>query len=292
MIIAGSESRLTDKDATLQYSNMKQSGFILRERQGVPFYSCSAFENLPRLRHGFSTRHGCAPPSHENSFNLGDTSWDSPERVKENQYRFLSALDLEGAQLATLHQIHSDRVHIISDSAVQWNRPEGDALITRSENVALAVRTADCLPILIADPVNNAIAVVHSGWRGTLSRILTRTIRDLQQAFGSDPKNILVAVGPGIRACCFEVGIDVADLFNNEYPGDKLAVPKQGHAGKFYVNLPGALEVQLRSEGVCADNCYDLGICTCCNTNQFFSYRAQGPESGRSLAVIGKIRSA
>ncbi len=214
---------------------------------------------------------------------------DSQEQVDANRSRFLSALRLEGVHFAALHQIHSDRIYIVDEVSGERYRSEGDALVTQLENVALAVQTADCLPILLADPTNNAVAAVHSGWKGTLSRILFKTIREMQRAFNSDPARLLAAIGPGIRACCFEVGAEVSVLFEKEYPGRGLAKPKSGATGKSFVDLVGALEIQLSDAGVLPGNCYDLGACTCCNTDKFFSYRAEGPASGRMLAVIGRI---
>jgi polyphenol oxidase len=272
----------------LNISIMRNDGFVLREFQGIPYYSCSAFESLPRLCHGFSTRCGGISELNKCSFNLGNFSRHSPERIHENQQRFLSALNLDGAHLATLRQIHSNRVHIIEDISCQWNQSEGDALATRVENVALAVQIADCLPVLIADPVNGAIAAVHSGWRGTLSGVLLQTIREMQSVFFSDPAQLLVAVGPGIRACCFEVGAEVAELFKREYPGCNLAKPMDNRPGKFLMDLTAVLDIQLTKAGVRLENCYDLGACTCCNTDRFFSYRAEGAASGRMMAVIGR----
>jgi YfiH family protein len=260
---------------------MRSDGFVLREFQGIPYYSCRAFESLPRLRHGFSTRQGG---------NLGNSSPDLGEQVNKNRCRFLAALHLQEAQLITLHQVHSDRVYIIEDISAQWNQSEGDALATRVEGIALAVKIADCLPVLIADPSNNAVAAVHSGWRGTLSRVLLHAIRKMQHAFNSNPAELLVAVGPGIRACCFEIGSEVTELFDREYPGCKLAKPIEARPGKYLLDLCGALDIQLNLAGVRPENRFDLGACTCCNTSEFFSYRAEGPASGRMMAVIGSLR--
>ena len=265
---------------------MRENGFILRNIRGVPYYSCREFELLPRLSHGFSTRHGGVSGP---SLNLSDARWDSPDRVQENRHRFLSALNLEEAHLTTLRQIHSNRVHIIEDISGRWNQSVGDALITRVENVALAVQIADCVPILIADPVNNAVAAVHSGWRGTLNRILLKTIREMQVTFDSDPARLLLAVGPGIRACCFEVGLEVAGSFEEQYPGCSLAKPMQGRPDKRSLDLFKALKIQMKLAGVPSENCHDLGACTCCNTGEFFSHRAEGPAAGRMMAVIGLL---
>ena len=169
---------------------MRDGCFTLRESRGIPYYSFREFENLPFLCHGFSTRHSGISVSDGCDFSLGNYAWHSAERINENRHRFLSALSLEGARLATLRQVHSNRVHIIEDISGQWNQSEGDALATRVENVALAVQVADCIPVLIADPANNAVAAVHSGWRGTLSGVLLQTIKEMQRAYDSDPAQL------------------------------------------------------------------------------------------------------
>jgi polyphenol oxidase len=263
--------------------NMRKDGFILRESQGVRYYTCKAFENIPRLGHGFSTREG----RNGQSLNLSYRPWDSVERVHENRQLFLSAVHLDGSNLAILRQVHSNRAYIIEDKPGEWNPSEGDALITAVEKIALAVQIADCLPVLIADPVKRVVAAVHSGWKGTLSRILFHTIEKMQRSCSSRPSDLLVAVGPGIRECCFEVGHEVAELFEKEFPGSNLAVPVEARPGKFLLDLVKALEIQLDIAGVQVENRYDLGACTRCNPDQFFSHRAEGPASGRMLAVIG-----
>jgi polyphenol oxidase len=266
---------------------MTGSGFILREFLGIPYYSCLAFEKVPCLRHGFSTRRGGAPDLKESSLNLSDAPWDSTSRVSENRHRFLSALQLADAPLVALRQVHSNHVHIIDDISNQWNQLEGDAIATRVENIALAVKTADCLPILIVDPVKNVVAAVHSGWRGTLSEILLCTIREMQRAFGSDPSQLLTAIGPGMRACCYEIGSDVAGLFKKDYPECCSAMPASVHPDKYLLDLGKALDVQMNRAGIRPENRYDLKTCTCCNTGEFFSHRAEGSAAGRMMSVIG-----
>jgi YfiH family protein len=266
---------------------MNGKEFLLRESQGIHYYSCCAFERVPHLHHGFSTRCGGAPDLNESSLNLSNSLWDSPARVSENRRRFLTTLHLEDAHLITLRQVHSNRVHIIKNISSQWNQSEGDALATRVENVALSVQVADCLPVLIADPVANAVAAVHSGWRGTLSQILLQTIREMEKAFNCDPSTLLVAVGPGIRACCFEVGSEVADLFDGQYPGCCSPSSAIDNSRKYLLDLGKALDVQMNLAGIQPEHRYDLGACTRCNPNEFFSYRAEGQAAGRMMAVIG-----
>jgi polyphenol oxidase len=266
---------------------MRKDGFILRESCGIVFYSCTALETIPDICHGFSTRKGGAGGT-IHSLNLNYTTWDSKERVDDNRRQFLSALHLKGMPLATLHQVHSSRVYIIKDEASEWNQPQGDALATASKNVALAVKTADCLPVLLADPVTHAIGAVHSGWRGTLAGILPQTVSAMQQAFGCSPSDLLVAVGPGIRSCCFEVEIDVAGAFLEKYGRDDLVKPRQNLLGKYLLDLCGILDIQMEAAGIPAANRFDACACTVCNPELFFSHRAQGAASGRMMAVIGR----
>jgi polyphenol oxidase len=261
---------------------MHTDSFILHNNQGIQYYSCRAFESLPWLRHGFSTRHGGV----SGSLDLKDVSWDSPNQVRENKRRFLTALQMDASSLITMHQVHSNRVHAIEELADQGNQLEGDALITRVENAALAIKTADCLPVLMVDPVHKAIGAVHCGWRGTLSRILPNTIQEMQQAFDSAPAELLLAVGPGIRACCFEVGAEIVQLFEESYPDSQIARPTPERPEKYQLDLFKILKIQMDASGILHQNCHDLGICTCCNTQDFFSYRAEGSASGRMMAVI------
>jgi YfiH family protein len=259
---------------------------------GVAFYSCRAFEKLPYLRHGFSTRHGGVGAPPEVALNLSYSDREVPERVSENRRRLLAALNLQGVDLATVAQIHSDRVHIIEDGTRQWNcRTPGDALATRLAGVAIAVQVADCLPVLIADPETGAIAVVHAGWRGILLRILAKTVERMIRAFGSDPGCLMVALGPGIRSCCMEVGREVASSYEEEYPGGNVCTPIPSRPGKRLLDLRRALDIQGHAVGISARNFYDLGACTRCNTDEFFSYRGERDGFGRMMAVIARVES-
>jgi len=266
---------------------MDETAFNLHTTADVSFYSCRALEKIPGLRHGFSTRQRGEHSQLEQPLNLGYTAWDSDDRVDENKRLFLSALNLCNTRLATLHQIHSCRIHIIKELPDKWNPPQGDALVAGIQSMALAVQTADCLPVLIADPNGSVIAAVHSGWRGTLQQIAFHTIYAMRNAFGSNPADLQVAIGPGIRSCCFEVGQEVYDLFLINSRETLKAKPSSGRQGKYLLDLPEILKIQLHSAGINPDNIYDLALCTCCSTDTFFSYRAEGVNAGRLMSVIG-----
>ncbi len=119
----------------------------------------------------------------------------------------------------TLRQIHTDIVHRVDAAALSGKEaPQADALVTRERGVLLAVQTADCIPILLADTKNRAVAAIHSGWRGTLRRIAEKTIGRMQMEFGTRPADLIAAIGPGIGGCCYEVGSQVAKEFESQFP--------------------------------------------------------------------------
>ena len=266
---------------------MLESGFVRRVEGGTPFYSCVALQELGFLRHGFSTRHGGVSLLPERSLNLSQVSWDVPANVAENRRRFLAALHLENAQLATLSQVHSDRLHILDENTPAENgRPEADALGTRRNGIAIAVQVADCFPILVADARQRIVAAIHAGWRGILARIFEKTAAGLRAAFGTDPSDLVIAIGPGIRSCCFEVGPEVVEKFQDAYPRAQLSRPHPTRERKYFLDLTQALQIQFEKIGLDRDNIFDQGSCTCCNSSEFFSYRRDGPRSGRMMGLI------
>jgi hypothetical protein len=169
------------------------------------------------------------------------------------------------------------------------------------------VRTADCAPVLLVDPKKRAIAAIHAGWRGTLARIVTKTIGHLQMEFGSGPQDLLAAIGPTIGGCCYEVGTEVASAFAAKFPnasdffdelrtGDEpnplqwLNMMPPGHQpppNKVLLDLKKANRAQLLEAGVPEENIFITQLCTSCDVNRLFSYRKEGPSSGRLMSVIG-----
>jgi YfiH family protein len=182
-----------------------------------------------------------------------------------------ASLDSQTA-VASLKQIHSNLVWATNGQGGCLG--EGDALISREPGLILSIRTADCLPILIADPVGRAVAAVHAGWRGTVSQIATRTVEKMAAEFGSEAQNLQVAIGPGILKCCFEVGPEVAAQFGG---------PTEG---KSKVDLVEANTRQLIDTGIPALHIEAIGLCTFCNAGEFHSFRRDaGP--GRMVSWIG-----
>ena len=174
--------------------------------------------------------------------------------------------------LATLHQIHSD---IVVDAGGRSGLlGDGDALIDNTPGRLIAVKTADCIPILVVDPRQRAVAAVHAGWRGTAQGIAAHAIQDMQKRFSSRPDDLLVAIGPGIGQCCYEVGPEVARQFSEFADSNR------------HVDLLSANRRQVEDCGVPHDQIYTADLCTMCGSD-FHSFRRDKQQAGRMLSVVG-----
>jgi polyphenol oxidase len=280
--------------------------WIERTQRGVPVVQASALNELPWLVHGFSTRPGgVSEIDGEKVLNLGAVEWDKRENVEENRRRFQAAADASDLSFVSLHQIHSDVVRIFD--ATPGKQCKGDALATNRKGLLLGVRTADCSPVLVVDPKKRAVAAIHAGWRGTLARIVVKTIGQMQMEFKSNPKDMLAAIGPTIGGCCYEVGTEVAadfsakfsnaaEFFDELRTGDEpnplqwLNMMPPGHQPppkKVLLDLKKANKLQLLEAGITEQNVFVSDLCTSCHLDRLFSYRKEGSTSGRLLSVIG-----
>jgi YfiH family protein len=279
--------------------------FTTRSSRGLRLLQIPAFSKLPWLIHAFSTRPGgVSPLKGEKVLNLGFTDWDTRENVEENRRRFQSAAGAPDLPLITLKQFHSDVIHLF-DSAP--NEPsKGDASITNRPGLLLAIQTADCVPILLVDPKKRTIAAIHAGWRGTLARIAAKTIGKMQMHFATNPRDLLAAIGPSIGPCCYEVGTEVATQFLSQFPdapgyfdefrtGDEpnpvqwLNMMPPGHQPPpkgVLLDLRKANRSQLLAAGLRPQSIHTIDLCTACRPDLLFSYRKQGPASGRLMSVI------
>ncbi len=279
---------------------------MLTRSKGLRILQLKPLLALPWLVHGFSTRFGGRSSLEgEQVLNLAFMDWDERNNVLENRNQFQSAVNAREFALIPLKQVHSDVVHRISAGAVE--ALPGDASITNVRNVLLSVQTADCVPILLVDPRKRAVAAIHAGWRGTLARIAEKSVGRMIQEYGSKPADLIVAIGPSIGPCCYEVGVelvskftaqfvDAAEYFDEPRTGDEpnpiqwLNMKPPGHQPppkNVHLDLREANVSQLRSTGIRAANIHVSALCTACNTDIFFSYRKESTRSGRSLAVIG-----
>lgn len=279
----------------------------------------AALQRLDWLVHGFSTRPGGASELEvlrdgekriERVLNLGFADWDARERVLENRAKFFGALGATKMRVVALRQIHSDIVHRV-DATRPAEAAQGDALITRQRGAVLAVQTADCVPILLADTKRRAVAAVHAGWRGTVRRIAEKALGRMQMDFGTRPEDVVAALGPGIGRCCYEVGPEVAKEFAAQFPEARewfdgpfeglasdgsdpnwlpwLTMKPPGHAPpapRAHLDLIAANRAILAAAGVPPARILDSGYCTACRTDLFFSFRRER-AAGRMMAAIG-----
>lgn len=214
-----------------------------------------------------------------------DVGFDQPEYlIKDNRKKILSSLGIDLEQLVCANQVHDDNVVIIEDkdkSKGSIKRGDAiascDAMITKDKNIALAVLTADCLPIFIIDKAKGAIAIVHAGRKGTKKLIIKKTISIMQSKYQVNPKDLLVYFGPAIRRCCYEVGEEFIDYF-------KKNIEKRNN--KLYLDLIEINQLQLQESGVLKNNILDCEICTSCQNDKFFSYRREGRDCGRQVSLI------
>ncbi|MEW6730951.1 MAG: peptidoglycan editing factor PgeF [Acidobacteriota bacterium] len=267
--------------------------FRIRTHDTVKVIECVPLAEAGFIN-GFSTRLGGVSPFPAGALNLGYFSGDKPENVGENRRRFLSALELDQHKplyhIVTAKQIHSAESHIVIEpEQTEHARVSCDALLTDQPYVLLGIQTADCLPVLIVDPVRRAIAGIHAGWRGTLARIVERTLDRMQESFGSNATHCLAALGPAIGPCCFEVGPDVHKPFAAEFAYVERLFSRHQPNGKAYLDLPAANREQLLNAGLASDNIFIWQDCTRCHMENYFSYRGEnhGGAVGRLLAVVG-----
>jgi YfiH family protein len=220
----------------------------------------------------FSTRRGGVSPPPWDHLNLGRSTPDDPIRIEENRRRFLGSLGLSPESLATAGQVHG---HVVTRIATPGHFPACDALVTTTPGLALAVTTADCMSILYTAP--GAVAAAHSGWRGTAEGMPRVALEALCAAASVDPAQVVVHLGPCIRACCYEVGSEVAERFDSQDVGPRDR--------RWRLDLPGAAARVLREAGVAAEHIEDTGACTACEPHWYYSHRRDAGATGRHWAV-------
>jgi polyphenol oxidase len=239
----------------------------------------------------FSVRTGgCSPPPFE-SLNFSVSQGDALENVQCNYTTLAKCLGIEADRIVTCRQVHEDSVEVID--ALPQIPPRADAIITSSPGIYPAIKTADCLPILLLDPIRRVAGAIHSGWRGTVLRITRKVVRIMKSRYGTNPTDLVAGLGPAIGPCCYEVDEVVLKPFHQGFPQAEQFIirSKSGVRSKesFRLDLVGANRFELIQEGVPSTNIHSTELCTSCNSALFFSYRRDGVKSGRHLALTGFI---
>lgn len=257
------------------------------------------FQVSPRLdrsgvAHGFTTRTGGVSQGIFSTLNLGTNRGDDPVLVRENYRRVCTALGLDPGKLVFSSQVHEAVVRCITSADIGkgLDRPvdyDADGLITDIPGVALTVFGADCLTVLLCDPVRRVVAAVHAGWRGTALGIVERAVEQMSGHYGSDPADILAAIGPGISNCCFETDQDVPNAMTAALGASVLPFLSGGEGGKFHVDLKGINALRLERAGLSPDHVDLSPDCTFCRPDRYWSHRYTGGERGSQAALIALL---
>lgn len=231
----------------------------------------------------FTTRQGGVSAGPYRSLNLSYAVGDLRSAVARNRRRAAAAIGAAAGRLVEAQQVHGTGVAVVGPSDAGRTLPGVDALATDSPDVWLAVHTADCVPVLILDPVRPAVAAVHAGWRGVAAGAVPAALGRLRAAFGSDPGRCLAALGPAVGGCCYEVDAAVARAMGEAPWWPRVSRP--GAPGRWYLDLREAVRAQLRASGVPPERIEIVPGCTRCQPDLYFSYRRER-VTGRMAACI------
>jgi YfiH family protein len=299
-------------------------------KSNLPILRAEHLGGLPWLVHGFSTRvGGCSRVYGKGDLNLGFTKDDAPSVVERNRSAFLRQIgairperrSLQSSSpngsrkdvdvlwpLIGLRQIHSDIIRHVD--SIPEEPLSGDGMISATPGLLLGIQTADCLPVILVDAKRKAVGVFHAGWRGTVKRIVEKGVGEMHRCFGSRPRDLKAAIGPGIQGCCYEVGEEVRVKFESQfaygaklfrevkesnpvrekYPLLFLSARAPGHSDLpklIFLDLVEANRQQLLAAGVPTKNIETSEFCTNCRPDLLFSYRAERGKTGRMMAVAG-----
>jgi YfiH family protein len=250
----------------------------------MKYYLSSSLEGF-ELYHAFFTRHGGISPTPWKSLNFGASVGDDPQRVLQNRQAALVALDIKPESVYDVYQVHSNEI-IVTDRPLDAGEAhkKADAILTARPGVTLLMRFADCVPILLFDPQNRVVGMVHAGWMGTVNKIATQAIKIMQGSFGSHPDDVLAVIGPSIGPDHYPVGEDVIRKARISFGSHVDSLLNQLD-GKTYFNLWEANRVNLWEAGVI--NIEIAWICTHCHIEDWYSHRGERGKTGRFGAILG-----
>ncbi|WZL83224.1 peptidoglycan editing factor PgeF [Vallitaleaceae bacterium 9-2] len=253
------------------------------------------FKQHKHITHGYTTRLEGASQGAFASLNMGFNRGDAEENVIENYRRVTKTLGLSTQQLVLSDQIHSDVVMAVDErhlgmGITKKSQIKGvDGLMTDKPGVGLTTFYADCVPLFFYDPIHQAIALSHSGWRGTVKKIGLKTLDQMRQHYGTNPEEVLIGIGPAIGQCCYEVSKDVKKEFDLSFNDDiiaKIMSPTPKNSEKYMLNLKLANQLMFKEAGVKASNIEVSSLCTSCHDELFFSHRRMGASRGSHVAIF------
>jgi len=265
---------------------------IAKKENDITFWQADNFLATGLVAHGFSTREGGVSPAPYDSLNLGLYNDDDLSNMQENRKRFAYAIGVHPEQAVCGHQVHQTKVQVVGkkDCGKGYLDPttaftDTDALITNKKGVALVTCFADCVPIMLLDPVQEAIGICHCGWRGTVERMAAKTVQAMGANFNSKAKDILVVIGPSISAAHYEVDKQVLQQFRKAFVFAEQCITQRDEEHGL-LDLWQINKLQLEEIGVIAENIEISGLCTFQEQKQFFSHRASGGKTGRNAGIL------
>lgn len=280
--------RETDKVMGLgiKYKNNEHI-FDERIQNGVPFLSYPLIEGTGIVRHGFSTRLGGVSKGYCATMNISITRGDDPEAVTENKRRIAGAIGVSPGDMTFTHQTHTTNVAVVRKEDRGGRFMDTDGMVTNVPGICLVTFYADCVPLFFVDPVRKAIGLSHSGWRGTVGKIGRVTVERMKKEYGTDPGDVIAAVGPSICQDCYEVSEDVIQEFREAFEEDRWSeLFYQKENGKYQLNLWRANEVIFLEAGIKKEHIAVTNVCTHCNPKILFSHRATGGKRGNLSAFL------
>ncbi|HZU70528.1 MAG TPA: peptidoglycan editing factor PgeF [Ktedonobacteraceae bacterium] len=297
---------------------------MIAQQQGrVQYVQFGHFLQFPNLVHGIFTRLGGCSEAPFWGLNVSFTTGDNIEHVKRNRLLALSALQLDAYPCASLWLVHGAEVVVVDEQPWEWRfdqpfvtlaeeqkvllrtahpRWKADAFITRRRDISLAIASADCVPVMLYDPVQEAIGLVHAGWRGTARGIAAITVDAMREQFGSRPEHIYAGIGPSIGPCCYEISEEVQGYFLSRIEFDLqptaveyrnlvresavFAIKEHAHRRSLMLDLWETNRNQLLMAGLLPEHIELPGICTSCEKDRFYSHRAEHGKAGRFPSII------
>ena len=265
----------------------------VKEKNGVVYCTFPLLEEQDWVVHGFSTRLGGVSQGDVGTMNLSFGREASRENVEENHRRFAEAIGYDPEQMVFSRQTHTTNLMTVTekDAGLGFTRERDyddiDGLVTNTPGIVLVTFYADCVPLLLVDPVHRAIGSAHSGWRGTVADMGKAALDKMNREFGTKPEDILAVIGPSICQDCYEVSEDVIDQFRKAYPETlwtSLFYEKEN--GKYQLNLWQACRQNFLRAGVPENQISLPDICTCCNPDLLYSHRASRGKRGNLAAVL------
>lgn len=262
--------------------------FPVSKKKTIAYLQAPIFSGCDFLVHAFCTRVGGASQDDYKSLNISFREGDEEFRVLANWDKLATAFEIPMENFLVLNQVHGDGIFIIKPHGEYFNSREQlnyDAIVTNRTNLAICIKTADCVPVFIVDPVKKVIAAVHAGWKGSALAITAKVVRLLKSQYGSEAQDLLAAIGPSIGPCCYEVDATAADAFRSHSHCETFLIPGK-RKNRWMLNLVEVNHAQLRDAGLPAEHIDVSGWCTMCNQDAFFSHRGSGGITGRQINFL------